>query len=167
MNKFLLGKVLLKFCIIWYQKLSEHLIGTISRNLHVLPWLLFSIHRVSIREVQLLPSSDQAIQFQLGWDSFRFYLYTNRNSNLTPHPQRNILANGRLERPYLPGWKTTFEEILALMHQAEFPIGSYLNPITHGGGVFRTPSNFAAIGDPLKVKYIEIFHADFSYLSIY
>ena len=35
------------------------------------------------------------------------------------------------------------------------------------GGVFRTPSNFAAFGDPLNVKYIEIFHADFSYLSIY
>ena len=42
-----------------------------------------------------------------------------------------------------------------------------LNPITHGGGVFRTPSNFAAFGDPLKVKCIEMFHADFSYLSIY
>ena len=35
------------------------------------------------------------------------------------------------------------------------------------GGVFRTPSTFAAFGDPLKVKYIEMFHADFSYLSIY
>ena len=35
------------------------------------------------------------------------------------------------------------------------------------GGVFRTPSNFAAFGAPLIVKYIEMFHADFSYLSIY
>ena len=42
------------------------------------------------------------------------------------------------------------------------------NPISaRGGGVFRTPSNFAAFGDPLKVKYIEMFHADFSYLCIY
>ena len=31
---------------------------------------------------------------------------------------------------------------------------------------FRTQSNFAAFGDPLKVKYIEMFHAEFSYLSI-
>ena len=36
-----------------------------------------------------------------------------------------------------------------------------------GGGVFRTPSNFAAFGDPLTVKYIEMFQADNSYLSIY
>ena len=35
------------------------------------------------------------------------------------------------------------------------------------GGVFRTPSNFVAFRNPLKVKYIEIFHADFSYISIY
>ena len=42
-----------------------------------------------------------------------------------------------------------------------------LNPIIAGGGVFWTPSNFAAFGDPLKVKYIKMFHADFSYLSIY
>ena len=42
------------------------------------------------------------------------------------------------------------------------------NPISAGGGgVFRTPSNFAAFGDPLKVKYIEMFHAEFSYISIY
>ena len=46
-------------------------------------------------------------------------------------------------------------------------IGKNLNPISAGGGVFRTPSNYAAFGDPLKVKYIEMFHADFSYLSIY
>ena len=36
-----------------------------------------------------------------------------------------------------------------------------------GGGFFRTPSNFTAFGDPLKVKYMEMFHADFSYLFIY
>ena len=43
-----------------------------------------------------------------------------------------------------------------------------LNPLSAGGGgVFRTPSNFAAFGDLQKVKYIEMFHADFSYLSIY
>ena len=41
-----------------------------------------------------------------------------------------------------------------------------LNPI-RGGGVFSTPSNFTAFRDPLKVKNIEMFHADFSYLSIY
>ena len=40
-----------------------------------------------------------------------------------------------------------------------------LNPITNGGGVFRTRSNFAALTDPRKDKYIEMFHADFSYLS--
>ena len=33
-----------------------------------------------------------------------------------------------------------------------------------GGG---TQSNFAPFKDPLTVKYIEMFHADFSYLSIY
>ena len=43
----------------------------------------------------------------------------------------------------------------------------FFNPITHGGGFFRTPSNFAAFGDPLIVKYIEMFRADFSYLFIY
>ena len=32
---------------------------------------------------------------------------------------------------------------------------------------FRTPSNFAAFVDPLTAKYIEMFHADFSYLYIY
>ena len=42
-----------------------------------------------------------------------------------------------------------------------------INPITPGGAGFRTPSNFAAFGDPLTVKYIAMFHADFSYLSIY
>ena len=31
--------------------------------------------------------------------------------------------------------------------------------------VFRTPSKFAAFGDSLKVKYIEIFYGDFSYIS--
>ena len=44
-----------------------------------------------------------------------------------------------------------------------------LNPIIPGGegvGVLRTPSNFVAFVDPLTVKYIEMFHADFSYLSI-
>ena len=41
-----------------------------------------------------------------------------------------------------------------------------LNPIS-AGGVFRTPSNFPAFRDPLKVKNNEMFHADFSYLSIY
>ena len=35
------------------------------------------------------------------------------------------------------------------------------------GGVFRTPSNFSAFGDPLTVKYIKMFRADFSYLPIY
>ena len=34
----------------------------------------------------------------------------------------------------------------------------YSNPITPGGGV--------SLG-PLTVEYIEMFHADFSYLSIY
>ena len=29
------------------------------------------------------------------------------------------------------------------------------------------PSNFVAFVDPLNVKYIEVFYADFSYLSIY
>ena len=28
-------------------------------------------------------------------------------------------------------------------------------------------SNFAPFKDPLTVKYIEMFHADFSYMSIY
>ena len=42
-----------------------------------------------------------------------------------------------------------------------------LYPITDGGGVFRTQSNFVAFGDPLTVEYIEMFHADFSYLYIY
>ena len=46
-------------------------------------------------------------------------------------------------------------------------IGIGINPITPGGRGFRTPSNFAAFGAPLTVKYIEMFHADFSYLSIY
>ena len=41
-----------------------------------------------------------------------------------------------------------------------------INPIMHGGGVFRTPSNFVASGNPLRVRYIDMFHADFSYLSI-
>ena len=46
--------------------------------------------------------------------------------------------------------------------------GSWVNPITVRGGVFRrTPSNFAAFGDPLKVKYLDMFYAGFSYLSIY
>ena len=35
------------------------------------------------------------------------------------------------------------------------------------GGVLKTPSNFADLGDPLKVKYIEMCHGDNSYLSIY
>ena len=35
------------------------------------------------------------------------------------------------------------------------------------GRVFRTPNNFAAFGYPLTVKYIEMFYADFSYLSNY
>ena len=35
------------------------------------------------------------------------------------------------------------------------------------GGVFRTTSDFAAFVDPLTVKYIETFHAAFSYLSVY
>ena len=39
-------------------------------------------------------------------------------------------------------------------------------PFMHGG-VFRSLSNFAAPGNPLAVRYIEMFHADFSYLSIY
>ena len=42
-----------------------------------------------------------------------------------------------------------------------------LNPIMYGGGVFRTPSNFVASVDPLKVIYIEMFYGDFSYLSIW
>ena len=42
-----------------------------------------------------------------------------------------------------------------------------LNPITNGGGVFRTQSNFVAFRDPRKDEYIDMFHADFSYLSIY
>ena len=41
------------------------------------------------------------------------------------------------------------------------------NPITHWGGVFRTPSNFAAFGDPLIVKNIVMCHAENSYLYIY
>ena len=39
--------------------------------------------------------------------------------------------------------------------------------IMHGGEVFRTLSNFAASGNPLTFKYIEMLHGDFSYLSIY
>jgi len=35
------------------------------------------------------------------------------------------------------------------------------------GRVFRTLSIFGALGDPLTVKYIEMFHAAFSYLYIY
>ena len=42
-----------------------------------------------------------------------------------------------------------------------------INPIDPGGGVFRTPSIFAAFGHPLTDTNIEMFHADFSYLSIY
>ena len=34
------------------------------------------------------------------------------------------------------------------------------NPISHGGGVFRTPSPFAAFGDPLTVKYIGMFYGE-------
>ena len=47
-------------------------------------------------------------------------------------------------------------------------VSKYINPITVRGdwGVFRTLSNFAAFWDPLKIKYIEVFHDDFSYLSI-
>ena len=65
------------------------------------------------------------------------------------------------------------KRITAPHHHMGFPFigrnleNMLLNPITQGGGVFRTPSNFAAFGDPLKVEYIEMFHADFSYLSIY
>ena len=36
-----------------------------------------------------------------------------------------------------------------------------------GVGFFRTPSNFTAFGDTFKVRYIEMFHADFSNLSTY
>ena len=36
-----------------------------------------------------------------------------------------------------------------------------LNPISHGG-VFRTPSNFAASTGPRNVKNIGIFYGDFS-----
>ena len=46
--------------------------------------------------------------------------------------------------------------------EQSYPYYSYM-----GGGVFRTPSNFPAFVEPLTVKYIEMFHADFSYLSIY
>ena len=42
--------------------------------------------------------------------------------------------------------------------------GIFVNPITH---FVNTITYFAVYGDPLKVKYMEIFHADFSYLSIY
>ena len=42
----------------------------------------------------------------------------------------------------------------------------HINPIS-AGGVFRAPSNFVAFVDPLNVKHIEVFYADFSYLSIY
>ena len=35
-----------------------------------------------------------------------------------------------------------------------------------GGGVFRTPFNFAASGDPLKITHIEMFFADFFYPPI-
>ena len=42
------------------------------------------------------------------------------------------------------------------------------NPSTHGvGSLGPRPSNFEAFEDPLTVKYIEMFHADFSYLSFY
>ena len=40
-----------------------------------------------------------------------------------------------------------------------------VNPRMHGGGSL-TPSNFAASGNPLTVKNIKKFHANFSYLSI-
>ena len=35
-----------------------------------------------------------------------------------------------------------------------------VNPISHGRGDLRTPSNFAAFGDPLTVKYIGMFYAE-------
>ena len=42
----------------------------------------------------------------------------------------------------------------------------HLTPLLREG-VCRTTSDFAAFVDPLTVKYIEMFYADFSYLSIY
>ena len=47
-------------------------------------------------------------------------------------------------------------------------IGRYFaifNPISTRVVVFRTPSNFAAFRDPLKVRYIKMIHADFSYMA--
>ena len=49
------------------------------------------------------------------------------------------------------------------VHQ-ETRLGVYNIRITKD---FRTPSNFTAFVDPQNVKYIEVFHADFSNLSIY
>ena len=40
-----------------------------------------------------------------------------------------------------------------------------INPITNGGGGFD-PEQLCGFRDPLKVKYIEMFYDDFSYLSI-
>ena len=48
-------------------------------------------------------------------------------------------------------------------HAQNFSLPLFLT----GGGGSMTPSNFAAFVDPLTVRYIEIFHTDFSYLSIY
>ena len=60
----------------------------------------------------------------------------------------------------------SFWKILNVKNLKNFQYWLSFNPITQGG-VFRTRSNYAAFGDSLTVKYIEMFHADISYLSIH